>query len=190
MENIKTILDNTKTILDLKDAFKGETTASAKYAAYSKKALEDGYKNIAVLFKAASHAEKIHANNHKKALEELGDKPVDFNPEFEVKSTKDNLQDAINGETYEVTTMYPEFIETAKAAKVRNAIVTFNYAYKTEMKHKILFEAAMDSLNEGKEPELPSIYRVCPLCGNTYETEVPGKCGICGEPAEDFIEFK
>lgn len=190
MEITKTILENTQTIQDLKDAFKGETTASAKYAAYSIKAKEDGYNNIAVLFEAASHAEKIHANNHKKALEELGDKPDDFNPEFDVKSTKDNLQDAINGETYEVTTMYPGFIETAKAAKVRNAIVTFNYAYKTEMKHKILFETAMASLNEEKETELPSVYRVCPLCGNTYETEVPGKCGICGEPAGDFIVFK
>jgi len=84
-----------------------------------KKAKEDGYKNIAVLFEAASHSEKIHANNHKKALEELGEKPDDFKPEFEVKSTKENLQDAINGETYEITAMYPVFIETAKANKVR-----------------------------------------------------------------------
>ncbi len=183
-------MENTKTITNLKDAFKGETTASAKYAAYSKKAKEEGYKNIAVLFEAASHSEKIHANNHKNALQQLGDSAEDFNPEFEVKSTKENLQDAINGETYEITTMYPEFIETAKADKVRNAIVTFNYAYKTEMKHKILYETAMASLNSGQEAQLPSVYLVCPVCGNTYETEVPGKCGICGEPAEDFIEFK
>lgn len=183
-------MENTKTVLDLKDAFKGETTASAKYAAYSKKAKEDGYKNIAVLFEAASHSEKIHANNHKKALEELGEKTDDFKPEFGIKSTKDNLLDAINGETYEITTMYPSFIEAAKSGKVRNAIVTFNYAYKTEMKHKVLYETALASLNEGKEAELPSVYRVCPVCGNTYETEVPGKCGICGEPAGDFIVFQ
>jgi rubrerythrin len=183
-------MENNKTIMNLKDAFKGETTASAKYAAYSKKAKEDGYKNIAVLFEAASYSEKIHANNHKKALEELGDKPDDFNPEFEIKSTKENLQDAINGETYEVTTMYPPFIETAKANKARNAIVTFSFAYKTEMRHKVLYETTLASLNAGKEAELPSVYRVCPICGNTYETEVPGKCGICGEPAEVFILFK
>lgn len=183
-------MENSKTIQDLKDAFNGESTASAKYAAYSKKAKEEGYKNIAVLFEAASHSEKIHANNHKKALEELGVKLNGFNPEFEVKSTKDNLQDAINGETYEITTMYPEFIETAKADKVRNAIVTFNYAYKTEMKHKILYENAMASLNAGKENQLPSVYLVCHLCGNTYENQLPEKCGICGEPPEDFITFK
>ncbi len=183
-------MEKNKTILDLKEAFKGETTASAKYAAYSKKAKEDGYTRIALLFEAASHAEKIHANNHKKALEELGENPDDVKLDFEVKSIKENLQNAIDGETYEITTMYPEFIETAKANKVRNAIVTFNYAYKTEMKHKILYETALASLNGGKEAELPSIYRVCPVCGNTYETEVGGKCGICGEPEEVFIIFQ
>lgn len=183
-------MENNKTIVNLKDAFKGETTASAKYAAYSKKAKEDGYGRIALLFQAASHAEKIHADNHKKVLEELGEKPDDFKPEFEIKSTKENLQDAIDGETYEITTMYPEFIKTAKENRVRNANITFNYAYKTEMKHKVLYETALASLNSGNESGLPSIYRVCPVCGNTYETEVIGKCGICGEPEEDFIIFQ
>lgn len=183
-------MENTKTIQNLNDAFKGETTASAKYAAYSKKAKEDGYKNIAVLFEAASHSEKIHANNHRNALQQLGEKTEDFHPEFQVKSTKENLQDAINGETYEVTNMYPEFISTAKDNRVTIAIITFNHAYKTEMMHKVLYEKAMASLNAGKDAQLPSVYLVCPVCGNTYENEVPRKCGICGEPADDFIAFR
>ena len=183
-------MENSKTIRNLKDAFKGETTASAKYAAYSKKAKEDGYKNIAVLFEAASHSEKIHAKNHKNALQQLGEKAEDFKPEFEVKSTKENLQDAINGETYEITNMYPDFISAAKDDRVTIAIITFNHAYKTEMKHKVLYETVLASLNAGKEAQLPSEYRVCPVCGNTYENEVSDKCGICGEPADSFIVFK
>ena len=61
-----------KTATNLQDAFNGESNATARYAAFSKKANEEGYKEIALLFKAASLAEKIHANNHKAVLEEMG----------------------------------------------------------------------------------------------------------------------
>ena len=92
---------------NLQAAFKGETTASAKYAAYSKKAEEEGYHEIALLFKAASVSESVHARNHQAVLAEAAQKVPDVNPEFTVKSTRENLEDAIAGESYEVSTMYP-----------------------------------------------------------------------------------
>ena len=90
------------TIENLKDALTGETTASAKYLAYSKKAKEEGFNKIALLFEAASKSEKVHANNHKAVLQQLDVKVGKIEPKFEVKSTKENLEDAINGESYEV----------------------------------------------------------------------------------------
>jgi rubrerythrin len=179
-----------KTIQNLKDAFKGETTASAKYAAYSKKAKEEGFEKIAKLFEATPHSEKIHANNHKRVLEKLGEKTDEVIPKFEVKTTKENLQDAISGETYEVITMYPDFIKTAKDANIKTAIETFDFAYRTEKKHKFIYENALKTLEAGNESTLPSTYYVCPICGNTFDIKVPDKCGICSEPAEKFIIFK
>jgi len=181
---------NSITIQNLKDAFKGETTASAKYAAFSKRAKEEGFLNISKLFEATSHSEKIHANNHKKVLDKLGEKPGDVTPEFEVKTTKENLRDAIAGETYEITTMYPDFIKAAKEADIKAAVETFDFAYRTEKKHKFIYENTLKALDAGTESESPAVYYVCPICGNTFDTKVPDKCGICSEPKEKFIIFQ
>jgi len=181
---------NNITIQNLKHAFKGETTASAKYAAYSRKANEEGFLRISKLFEAISHSEKIHATNHKRVLEKMGEKPGDVNPEFDVKTTKENLIDAIAGETYEINTMYPEFIKAAKEAELKGAIETFDWALRTEKKHKSIYENTLKALEVGSESELPSIYLVCPICGNTFEAKIPDKCGICSEPKENFVIFK
>jgi rubrerythrin len=178
-----------KVIEDIKAAFAGETTASAKYAAYAKKAEADGYPKIALLFKAASKAESVHAGNHKAALEQLGEKAGEVTPKFEVKTTKENLEDAIKGETYEVTTMYPEFIKDANEANVSIALISFNYAYQTEQKHKAMYTNALKMLNEKNEKAMPSHYQVCLTCGNTYEGTAPARCGICMTPSERFVTF-
>jgi rubrerythrin len=174
---------------NMKEAFKGETTASAKYAAYSKKAEEEGYHEIALLFKAASASEKIHANNHRAVLRE-GDQPVpSFTPEFTVKSTKENLKDAIAGESYEITTMYPEFIVNANEAGNQFSLISLNYAYKTEQKHKPLYEKALAALENNNVKSLPSVFYVCPTCGNTYDTKAPSRCGISMTGSEKFIKI-
>jgi rubrerythrin len=178
-----------KTTEDLLAAFKGETTASAKYAAYSKKAEEEGYHQIALLFKAASAAEKIHANNHKAVLEESGAKVTPINPEYTVKSTKENLQDAIKGETYEATTMYPEFLKNAEAAGDQLAMLSLNYAYKTEKRHRAMYENALAALGNNTVKSLSAVYYVCATCGNTYDTTPPSRCGICMTSAEKFIKI-
>ncbi|MBK7632286.1 MAG: hypothetical protein IPJ23_16585 [Ignavibacteriales bacterium] len=145
---------NSKTVDNLKDAIIGETTASAKYLAYSKKAKEEGLTKIAVLFEAASKSEGIHAKNHRAVLEQLGITMDKVNPKFDVKSTKENLQDAINGESYEVSTMYPDFIKTANEGNVNLAVISFNYAYQTEKKHNELYKDALEKLNNKKRARL------------------------------------
>lgn len=180
-----------KTINNLKDALLGETTASAKYMAYSKKAKEEGFDKIALLFEAASNAERIHAGNHKAVLKQLGTNVDKVEPnKFEVKSTKMNLEDAINGESYEVATMYPEFLKTAQEGNVNLAMITFNYAYQTEKKHKAMYKNALEKLNSGQADKLPGLYMVCTTCGNTYDGQAPQRCGISMTPRERFLTIQ
>jgi len=174
---------------NLHAAFIGETTASAKYAAFSKKAEEEGYHEIAMLFKAASSSENFHANNHKAVLEEAGEVVATFKPKFTVKTTAENLSSAIEGETYEVTTMYPDFLKNAQEAGNQFALMSLNYAYKTEKKHKKLYESALEALNSNTVKNLSSVYYVCPTCGNTYEGKIPKKCGISMTGSEKFIKI-
>jgi rubrerythrin len=177
-----------KTIENLKAGIKGETTASAKYAAFAQKAREESNDTIAKLFDATSKAEAIHAANHLKVLEELGEKMDEFMPEFEVKTTSENLQSAIDGETYEVTTMYPKFLADAETEKVANAIKSFNWASDTEKKHKQFYTNSLQALNTKAEKTLPFEYAVCPVCGNTYDkANMDAKCAFCQTPSEKFI---
>jgi rubrerythrin len=186
----QTVVGDAKTInlQNLQDAFKGESTASAKYAAYSKKAEEEGYHEIAMLFAAASKSEKIHANNHKAVLSESGQKVPEIKPEFTVKSTKENLKDAITGEGYEVSTMYPEFMTNANTAGNQLSLVSLNYAFKTEQKHKVFYEKALAALESKTMKSLSSVYYVCPICGNTYDTTPPSRCGISMTGSEKFVK--
>ena len=177
-----------KTIENLKAGIRGETTASAKYAAFAQKATEEGNANIARLFLAASKAESIHAANHRKVLEGLGEKMEDFTPEFEVKTTAENLQAAIEGETYESTTMYPQFLADAKAEKVEKATKSFTWAFDTEKKHQQFYTKALAALNANTQNTLPMEYAVCPVCGNTYDkATVEEKCAFCQTGKDKFF---
>lgn len=184
--------DKQKLVKHLKDGFTGETTASAKYEAYSKKAKEEGLDNIAKLFEAASKSEAIHAKNHKEVLEKMGEKAPEVKPEFIVKTTKENLEDAKNGETYEVTTMYPEFLKTADGLGDfgKDASKSFNFAMKTEQKHQVFYDEALKAIEAKTVDKLPSVYWVCNVCGNTVSNEADiNKCAICKSEKDKFIKI-
>jgi rubrerythrin len=175
-----------KTLENLKAGIKGETTASAKYAAFAQKAREEGYDTIAKLFDAASKSESIHAANHSKVLEELGEKMEAFTPEFEVKTTAENLKAARGGESYEVTNMYPQFIADAKTEGVEKAVRSFSWAMDTEKKHQEFYTKALGAINA--ENTLSFEYAVCPVCGNTYEkATMDSNCAFCMTPSDQYI---
>jgi rubrerythrin len=177
-----------KTTENLKAGIKGETTASAKYAAFAQKAREEGYDTIAKLFDAASKSESIHAANHAKVLEALGEKMDEFKPEFEVKTTAENLQAAIDGESYEIATMYPQFITDAKTEKVDKAVKSFTWAFDTEKKHQQFYAKALEALKLNSEKNLPIEYAVCPVCGNTYDkANMDAKCAFCQTESSKFV---
>jgi rubrerythrin len=180
-----------KTIENLKAAYNGESTASAKYAAFAEKAKAEGFDTVAVMFQATSKAEAIHAANHLKVLEKLGVKLE--GPQvgtFDVLSTAENLSDAIKGETYEVETMYVGFIAEAEKEKCPDAVKSFTWAIDTEKKHQAFYKRALEGLNTGGEGGLPINWLVCPVCGNTYDLlAVPAACDFCMTPKEKFIAF-
>ncbi len=159
-----------KTENDLKEAFAGESQANRTYLAFAKKAEQEGYKQVAKLFRAAAEAETVHAHAH---LRELGG----------VKSTKENLGTAISGETHEFKTMYPAMIEDAKAEDNKGALRSFTYANDVEKIHAALYQKALDGL--GKE-EKDADYYVCQVCGMTVEGEPPDECPVCKSKKQAF----
>lgn len=180
-----------KTIENLKAAYNGESTASAKYAAFAEKAKAEGFDTVAVMFLATSKAETIHAANHLKVLEKLGEKIA--GPQigsFTVLSTAENLTDAVKGETYELETMYPGFITLAKEEKSNDAVKSFTWALDTEKKHQVFYKTALAAITGSGEKSLPAKWFVCPVCGNTYdEKTLTAKCDFCMTPKEKFLEF-
>jgi rubrerythrin len=179
-----------KTMENLKAAFKGETTASAKYAAYAEQARKDGFIPLAIMFQATSKSESIHAMNHKAVIEKMGGKADPVNPQFTVKTTKENLEDALTGEHYEMMTMYPDFIKTAKEENAGDAVKSFRWAMETEKKHSLIYTNAMNALMTGDMKITPKVYWVCPKCGNTYDQVKPeDKCAFCYTSQDKFLKF-
>jgi rubrerythrin len=180
-----------KTIENLKTAYNGESTASAKYAAFAEKAKEEGLDTVAVMFLATSKSESIHAANHLKVLEKLGQKIE--GPQigsFTVLSTAENLEDAVKGESYEIETMYPGFISLANKEKSADAVKSFTWAVDTEKKHQAFYNAALSVVKAGGEKSLPVNWYVCPTCGNTYDAgTVASACDFCMTPKAKFIFF-
>ena len=146
----------------LKEAFAGESQANRKYLAFAAKADQEGYPQAARLFRAAAEAETIHAHNHLRALKAI-------------HSTRENLQEAVAGETHEFKSMYPAMIEAAKAEGNKEAERSFHFANEVEKVHARLYEELLAGL--GKAGEIYAYY-VCPVCG--YTAEKAGSRGLPG----------
>jgi len=155
---------------NLKTAFAGESQANRKYLAFAKKADDEGFPGVAKLFRAAAHAETIHAMAELRAL-------------GAVKSTKENLEAAVAGETYEFTEMYPGFITEAEAEGSAQAKHSFELANAAEKVHAGLYQNAAANLDTKSDTE----YFVCEICGNLVEGSAPDKCSICGAPKNKFV---
>jgi rubrerythrin len=157
---------------NLQAAFAGESQANRKYLFFAEKAVEEGYKQIARLFRAAADAETVHAKNHLKVMQGIG-------------STRENLMAAKSGESYEFEEMYPAFIKQAEAEGADKAKGSFTLANKVEQIHHRLFETVLGKLEKGEAIDEQPIY-VCQVCGHTVLGEAPEKCPICGAPKKMF----
>ena len=156
-------------------AFAGESQANRKYLAFAKKADADGKPSIARLFRAAAEAETVHAHAHLRAMKGVG-------------STDQNLKAAIEGESYEFTKMYPEFVAEAEKEKNQAALISFKNAMVVEKTHHDLYSKALAAFQEGKDLDAQRIF-VCPVCGHTELNGAPDKCPVCGVAKDKFIEI-
>lgn len=146
----------------LMDAFAGESQANRKYLAFAAQADKEGYKQVAKLFRAAADAETVHALSHLAAA-------------GKVRTTKENLETAIAGETYEFEEMYPPMIQSADVEGNKRGRRSLDYANQVEKVHAALYKKALESLGKNQEVE----YYVCQVCGHTVEGEPPDKCPVC-----------
>jgi rubrerythrin len=152
---------------NLEAAFAGESQAHMKYHAFANKAEKEGLPEVARLFRAVSFAEQVHATAHFTTLEGIS-------------TTEDNLQAAIDGETYEVEEMYPAFIA--------GAIRSNKFAMEAEKVHAGLYEQARQAVLAGGDVQLGTVH-VCEVCGWTVEGEAPDRCPLCGAKKENFKAF-
>jgi len=159
---------------NLKEAFAGESQANQKYRSFAEKAEQNGFPNVARLFRTTAEAERIHAAGHLKAQEGVG-------------STADNLQAAIDGETYEYTEMYPPMLEQAEADSHR-ARIMFGFAVKAEEVHAQLYTKALEAVQRGEDLTETEFY-LCPVCGYIEFGSPPDSCPVCGSKGERFVQI-
>lgn len=157
---------------NLKTAFAGESQANRRYIAFARKADEEGFPQIAKLFRAVAEAETVHALNH-------------LRMSSGVESTAANLETALSGETFEFQKMYPEYLRTAEQEGNKQAGWSFDVANKVEQIHAGLYSKAIQSIRS--KSDLARIdYYICSVCGNTVEGNAPERCPICGAPKDKF----
>lgn len=177
------------TLNNLQAAYQGESNAKARYEAFAVKADEEGYKSVAALFRATAKSESIHATKHAAALKELGAAPQATVETPVVKSTKENLEAALGGETTEARSMYPAFVKQAEADKNVGAARSFKGAMAAEEGHVLLFKEALGNLNAWKA--VGQEFIVCQICGYTAKNNPAlQKCPVCAAPRSKFDIFK
>jgi rubrerythrin len=164
-------LKGSKTENNLLEAFAGESQANRKYLAFADKADAEGHKQVARLFRAAAAAETVHAHAHLRAL-------------GGIKSNKENLQEAVDGETHEFTSMYPQMMEEAGSEGFDNALRSFDLANTVEKVHADLYQSALENFGSNRDVD----YYVCKVCGNTLEGEPEGPCSVCQAGPHAFFK--
>ena len=178
------------TAAHLRNAHGGESMAHMRYLIWADKAEEEGFPNVARLFTAIAAAEQVHATNHFVELRnEKGAAQADAGAGFGLGTTSENLEGAIEGETFEVNEMYPVYMEAAKFQGEKGAVRSFHYALAAEKIHAAMYQAAKQPVDAGKDPKLGPI-QICKVCGYTAEGDVPDKCPICNAKAEQFMTFE
>jgi rubrerythrin len=160
-----------RTTKNLEEAFAGESQANRRYLAFARKAEQEGYAQVAKLFRAAAEAETVHAHAH---LRVLGG----------IKATAENLKEAIAGETHEFKKMYPDMIEEARNEGEEAALKSLSYANEVEKVHADLYQKALERMESLETVD----YHVCSVCGYTCEGDPPEVCPVCKSKAKAFFK--
>jgi rubrerythrin len=157
------------------EAFVGEAKAHIRLLAFARKAEEEGYSQIAKLFRAIAAAEEVHASNHLRVLGEAI-----------VRSTEENLAFSFERETTVNEVTYPQFITEAEQGGEQAAVLSFSYARDVEDRHARLYKKAMEHMLQDEVSE----YHVCGVCGYTSDGLLPDECPICGASKQEFRKIE
>ena len=152
-------------------AYVGEAKACLRLLGYAQKAEEEGYPQMAKLFRAISEAEKVHALRHLRQLKQI-------------KSTEENLQASFESEQSVSENVYPEFIRIADQEGNKAALIGFSQARDAEEYHAKLYKNAIGHMIEEKTTS----YYVCDICGYVTDAHKPDQCPVCGAKQEHFMQ--
>ncbi len=174
----------------LKVAINGEFNAVRKYLRFAEVAQKEGMPNVAYLFKALVAGEKVHLENHKRAL------GTAFTPEdkaFEAGTTLENLKAALATETWEYEEMYPGLIKGTRRDRSEQAEVarlSMQWALGTEKTHAMTLQKAIETVQQGKD-YISVKFWVCVACGNLrVGDDLTGICSVCKHDARHFKEVE
>ncbi len=170
------------TLVNLMKAFAGESQARNKYEYFAKVAQKEGLRDVAEHFARAANNEKQHA----KMELALNNRMVNES-ENDFGNTQENLQMAIDGESYENTSMYPEFARIAKEEGYKEAARLFDGISKIEIEHENMFKILLHRLASDTEfvSENEEEAWICEICGHVhYGKKALKVCPVCKYPQE------
>jgi len=153
-----------KTEKNLAYAFAAESKASARNAAFAKKAEMEGYSQIARLFRAVSEAESVHARKYILLMR------------GKIGSTEENLETAFQNEIKANAEEYPKLIKDASDEGKEGVMRAFSHSRDVEDRHAELYKKAMNDMLADRDTD----YYVCQVCGYVAEDEAPDNCPVCG----------
>lgn len=173
-----------KTQENLLKAFAGESMARNKYTEYAAKAREEGYQGIARIFEETADNERVHAEREREFIKEEVKTNTDLEIFGPVASTLENLKDAMVGENYETSEMYPGFEKVAREEGEDEIATVFKEIGEVEEKHRDRYQDLIAKVETGKVFELDEeIEWKCLNCGYIHKgTSAPEKCPACGKP--------
>lgn len=154
-------------------AYTGESKASLRLKLFAEKAQEEGYPQMAKLFRVISFSEELHG---KRALRLLR----------EIRSTQENLAESFESETRVAGVAYDKFIRYAEEAEDRPASLYFSQSKDVEEIHAKLYKEAMDHMLEDRK----TTYYVCEVCGYVSDGVLPEVCPVCDAKKDRFVAFE
>ncbi len=165
----------TQTEQNLEAAFAGESQARNKYTYFAAKAQQEGYEQIAAIFRETADNEKEHAEIW---LKELGG----------ICSTETNLSAAADGENYEWTDMYATFAKTAEEEGFTELAEKFRLVADIEKSHEERFRTLLKHVETRQVFEKGEVKMwVCRNCGHiVMGTKAPQICPVCSHPQSYF----
>jgi len=156
----------------LNQAYVGEAKAALRLKVYAQKAEQEGYQQIARLFRVIAFSEEIHGARALRVLKEI-------------KSTEENLAASFESEKRVAEIAYDQFVKMAEEAGDKGALLHFSQSRDVEETHAKLYKQAMANFMEERE----TTYYVCKVCGYVADGLPPDECPVCGAKKEQFVSF-